>query len=186
MTTHPLRERLDELEKRKEEALHAGSERSVERQHAKGKLLARERIEYLLDPGSFHELDMLARHRAHGMGLEDERPFTAGVITGWGTIDGRRVFLFSQEFTGFRRALGGAMTRATKSGVATFVADDEKSCLDQVRYLLSFLPSNNLEEAPSFASTDDPERLCPELVDLMPDSANKPYDMVKVIEAIVD
>src|SRR5438094_8477175 len=106
MTTHPLRERLDELEKRKEEALHAGSERSVERQHAKGKLLARERIEYLLDPGSFHELDMLARHRAHGMGLEDERPFTDGVITGWGTIDGRKVFLFSQDFTVFGGALG--------------------------------------------------------------------------------
>src|SRR3989440_439665 len=106
MTTHPLRERLDELNKRKEEALHAGSERSVERQHAKGKLLARERIEYLLDPGSFHELDMLARHRAHGMGLEDERPFTDGVITGWGTIDGRKVFLFSQDFTVFGGALG--------------------------------------------------------------------------------
>src|SRR5437763_9597202 len=106
MTEHPLRERLDELSKRKEQALHAGSERSVERQHAKGKLLARERIEYLLDPGSFHELDMLARHRAHGMGLEDERPFTDGVITGWGTIDGRKVFLFAQDFTVFGGALG--------------------------------------------------------------------------------
>src|SRR3954471_20433012 len=106
MTEHPLRERLDELNKRKEQALHAGSERSVERQHAKGKLLARERIEYLLDPGSFHELDMLARHRAHGMGLEDERPFTDGVVTGWGTIDGRKVFLFSQDFTVFGGALG--------------------------------------------------------------------------------
>src|SRR5947199_10354976 len=106
MTTHPLRERLDELNKRKEEALHAGSERSVERQHAKGKLLARERIEYLLDEGSFHELDMLARHRAHGMGLENERPYTDGVVTGWGTIDGRKVFLFSQDFTVFGGALG--------------------------------------------------------------------------------
>src|SRR5438067_5107642 len=106
MTEHPLRERLDELNKRKEEALHAGSERSVERQHAKGKLLARERIEYLLDPGSFHELDMLARHRAHGMGLEETRPYTDGVITGWGTIDGRKVFLFSQDFTVFGGALG--------------------------------------------------------------------------------
>src|SRR6188508_2040655 len=106
MTEHPLRERLDELNKRKEQALHAGSERSVERQHAKGKMLARERIEYLLDPGSFHELDMLARHRAHGMGLEDERPFTDGVITGWGTIDGRKVFLFAQDFTIFGGALG--------------------------------------------------------------------------------
>src|SRR5687768_3891759 len=254
MTEHPLRERLDELNKRKEQALHAGSERSVERQHAKGKLLARERIEYLLDPGSFHELDMLARHRAHGMGLEDERPFTDGVITGWGTIDGRKVFLFSQDFTVYggalgevfaekihkvmdlalsvgapvvgindgagariqegvvslasyggifhrnvlgsgvipqisvimgpcaggavyspaltdfvfmvedtsymfitgpdvvktvtgedvtQQELGGATTHATKSGVSQFTAPDDKACLDQVRYLLSFLPTNN-------------------------------------------
>src|SRR5688572_33011798 len=105
MTDHPLRERLDELNKRKEQALHAGSERSVERQRAKGKMLARERIEYLLDEGSFHELDMLARHRAHTSGIE-ERPYTDGVITGWGTIDGRKVFLFSQDFTVFGGALG--------------------------------------------------------------------------------
>ena len=100
-----MSERLAELAKRKEEALHAGSERSVERQHAKGKMLARERIEYLLDDGSFHELDMLARHRAHDSGLH-ERPYTDGVITGWGTIDGRKVFVFSQDFTVFGGALG--------------------------------------------------------------------------------
>ena len=78
----------------------------MERQHAKGKLTARERIEYLLDEGSFQELDMLARHRAHGMGLEDNRPYTDGVVTGFGTIDGRRVCLFSQDFTVFGGALG--------------------------------------------------------------------------------
>jgi acetyl-CoA carboxylase carboxyltransferase component len=297
MSDHPLRERLDELAKRKEAAYHAGSERSVERQHAKGKMLARERIEYLLDEGSFHELDLLARHRAHGMGLENERPYTDGVITGWGTVDGRKVFLFSQDFTVYGGALGevfaekihkvmdlalsvgapfiglndgagariqegvvslasyggifhrnvqasgvvpqisvilgpcaggavyspaltdfifmvresshmfitgpdvvktvtgedvtleelgGAMTHASKSGVATYVAADEKECLDQVRYLLGFLPSNNLEEGPYFPPTDDPQRTSPELLDLMPDSPNKPYDMVKVVEAIVD
>ena len=297
MSQHPLQERLDELAKRKEEALHAGSERAVERQHAKGKLLARERIEQLLDPGSFHELDMLARHRAHGMGLENDRPYTDGVITGWGTVDGRKVFLFSQDFTVYGGALGevfaekihkvmdlaqsvgapfiglndgagariqegvvslasyggifhrnvqssgvipqisvilgpcaggavyspaltdfifmvretshmfitgpdvvktvtgedvtleelgGAMTHATKSGVATFVSPDERTCLEQVRYLLSFLPANNLEEPPSFTPTDDPERRCPELSELMPDSPNKPYDMVDVIHAVAD
>src|SRR5688572_947491 len=106
MSEHPVQERLDELAKRKEAALHAGSERAVERQHAKGKLLARERIEYLLDPDSFHELDMLACHRAHGMGLENDRPYTDGVVTGWGTIDGRKVFLFSQDFTVYGGALG--------------------------------------------------------------------------------
>ncbi|MGC1512347.1 MAG: acyl-CoA carboxylase subunit beta [Acidimicrobiales bacterium] len=297
MSEHPLRERLEDLAKRREEAYHAGSERSVERQHAKGKMLARERIEYLLDEGSFHELDMLARHRAHGLGLDDERPYTDGVITGWGTIDGRKVFLFSQDFTVFGGALGevfaekihkvmdlaqsvgapmiglndgagariqegvvslasyggifrrnvassgvipqisvvlgpcaggavyspaltdfifmvrdtshmfitgpdvvktvtgedvtleelgGAMTHASKSGVATFVAPDEKTCLDQVRHLLSFMPSNNLEAPPSYHPDDDPQRRCTELVDLMPDSPNKPYDMVKVISAVVD
>jgi acetyl-CoA carboxylase carboxyltransferase component len=294
MSDHPMRERLDELAKRKEEALHAGSERSVERQHARGKMLARERVEYLLDDGSFQELDLLARGRNPGL---PDRPYTDGVITGWGTVDGRKVFLFSQDFTVFggalgevygekihkmmdlavsvgapviglndgggariqegavglasyggifhrnvqasgvvpqisvimgpcaggavyspaltdfmfmvqdtsymfitgpdvvktvtgadvtQQELGGAMTHATRSGVCQYVADDDASCLDAVRYLLSFLPSNNLEEPPWFAPTDDPERRCPELIDLMPDSPNKPYDMIKVIEAVMD
>jgi acetyl-CoA carboxylase carboxyltransferase component len=296
MSEHSLSERIDELNKRKEEAYHAGSERAVERQHSKGKLLARERVEYLLDDDSFHELDLLARHRAHESGIED-RPYTDGVITGWGTIDGRKVFVFSQDFTVFGGALGevfaekihkvmdlalsvgapviglndgagariqegvvslasyggifhrnvqasgvtpqisvvlgpcaggavyspamtdfifmvrekshmfitgpdvvktvtgeevtleelgGAMSHATKSGVATFVSDTEQECLDDVRYLMSFLPSNNLEEPPSFAPTDDPTRQTPELVDLLPDSANLPYDMTEVISAVVD
>ena len=101
-----MAQRLAELKARKEEALHAGSPHAVERQHAKGKMTARERIEYLLDEGSFQELDMLARHRAHGMGLEEKRPYTDGVITGFGTIDGRRVCVFSQDFTVFGGALG--------------------------------------------------------------------------------
>jgi acetyl-CoA carboxylase carboxyltransferase component len=296
MSDHPMTERLAELNKRKEEALHAGSERSVERQHAKGKLLARERIEYLLDEGSFHELDMLARHRAHESGIE-ERPYTDGVITGWGTIDGRKVFIFSQDFTVFGGALGevfaekihkvmdlalsvgvpliglndgagariqegvvslasyggifhrnvlasgvtpqisvilgpcaggavyspamtdfifmvdetshmfitgpdvvktvtgeevtleelgGAKSHATKSGVATFVSPDEKACLDDVKYLFSFLPSNNLETPPELHSGDDPERLCEDLREIMPASPNIPYDMKKVIESVVD
>src|SRR5690606_998117 len=296
MTEHTMAERLSELAKRKEQALHAGSERAVERQHAKGKMLARERIEFLLDPGSFHELDMLARHRAHDSGLA-ERPYTDGVITGWGTINGRKVFIFSQDFTVFGGALGevfaekvhkvmdlaakvgapliglndgagariqegpvslasyggifyrnvlasgvipqisvilgpcaggavyspamtdfifmvkekshmfitgpdvvktvtgeevtleelgGAMAHASKSGVATFVGEDEKAVLDEVRYLLSFLPSNNLEEPPAVAAVDDPMRETPELRDLMPASPNIPYDMKAVIEAVVD
>jgi acetyl-CoA carboxylase carboxyltransferase component len=292
-----MTERLDDLSARKEEALHAGSPRAVERQHEKGKLTARERIDYLLDDGSFCELDMLARHRAHGMGLEENRPYTDGVVTGFGTVDGRRVCVFSQDFTVFGGALGevfaekihkvmdlaastgvpmiglndgagariqegvvslhcyggifhrnvsasgvipqisvilgpcaggavyspamtdfifmvqgtshmfitgpdvvktvtgedvtleelgGAMSHATKSGVATFVSADEKACLDDVRYLLSFLPSNNLESPPPVVTGDDPERECPELVDLMPASPNQPYDMKKVITAVVD
>jgi propionyl-CoA carboxylase beta chain len=82
--------------------------------------------------------------------------------------------------------LGGAMTHATKSGVATFVADDEQSALAQVRYLLSFLPSNNLEDPPHFESDDDPDRACPGIIELIPDAPNKPYDMKKVIAEIFD
>ena len=82
--------------------------------------------------------------------------------------------------------LGGAMSHATKSGVATFVSADEKSCLDEVRDLLSFLPSNNLEEPPDVVPEDDPDRGTPELVDLMPSSPNQPYDMKKVVESVVD
>jgi acetyl-CoA carboxylase carboxyltransferase component len=288
--------KLRDLEARKEQALHAGSPRSVERQHEKGKLLARERIDALLDTGSFHELDLLARHRAHAAGLE-ERPYTDGVITGWGTIDGRKVFVFSQDFTVFGGALGevfaekihklmdlalkvgapviglndgagariqegvvslasyggifhrnvqasgvipqisvilgpcaggavyspamtdfifmvretshmfitgpdvvktvtgedvtleelgGAMSHASKSGVATFVSQDEHACLQDVRYLLSFLPQNNLTDPPPSESTDDPTRLCESLRSILPASANQPYDMKKVVAEIVD
>src|ERR1700733_14164758 len=294
---HSMAERLAELEERKNEALHAGSERAVERQHSKGKMTARERIEYLLDEGSFQELDMLARHRAHGMGLEENRPYTDGVITGFGTIDKRRVCVFSQDFTVFGGALGevfaekihkvmdlaesigvpmiglndgagariqegvvslhsyggifyrnvqasgvvpqvsvimgpcaggavyspaitdftfmvegtshmfitgpdvvktvtgedvtleelgGAMSHATKSGVAAFVSPDEKACLDDVRHLLSFLPSNNLEEPPVELSGDEPDRQVTELIDFLPTSPNQPYDMKRIITAVVD
>src|SRR3954468_13523470 len=277
---HPLHERVEDLRRRKQEALAPGSERSIERQHSRGKMLARERIDYFLDEGSFHELDGLARSRTPGA---TERPYTDGVITGWGTIDGRQVFVFSQDFTIFGGALGevfaekihkvmdmalkvgapvvgindgagariqegpvslasyggifhrnvmasgvtpqisvimgpcaggavyspaltdfifmvkershmfitgpdvvktvtgeevtleelgGAMSHASKSGVCTFVADDEETVLEEVRYLLSFLPSNNLDEPPALASTDDPARETPELRDLMPASPN--------------
>src|SRR5436190_16318899 len=108
---HPITERLEQLGKLKEEALHAGSEAAVRRQHDKGKLTARERIDLLLDPGSFVELDMLARHRAHGFGIEQNRPLTDGVVTGWGTVDGRKVFVFSQDFTIFGGALGEVLDR---------------------------------------------------------------------------
>ena len=292
-----MAERLAELENRRAQARMAGGESAIERHHAKGKMTARERIEYLLDDGSFQELDMLARHRAHGMGLEENRPFTDGVITGFGTIDGRKVCVFSQDFTVFGGALGevfaekihkimdlslslglpmiglndgagariqegvvslhsyggifarnvkssgvipqisvimgpcaggavyspamtdfifmvnetshmfitgpdvvktvtgeevtleqlgGAMSHARKSGVTHFVLPDEQSCLDEVRYLLSFLPTNNMEEPPRGAITDDPNRLCEDLRTILPESANQPYDMKKVIASVVD
>jgi acetyl-CoA carboxylase carboxyltransferase component len=291
-----MQAKLDDLRVRKEQAFRAGSQRSVDRQHEKGKMLARERLETLLDPGSFHELDLLARHRAHAAGLE-ERPYTDGVITGWGTIDGRKVFVFSQDFTVFGGALGevfaekihklmdlalkvgapviglndgagariqegvvslasyggifhrnvqasgvipqisvilgpcaggavyspamtdfifmvretshmfitgpdvvktvtgeevtleelgGAMSHASKSGVATFVSADEQTCLQDVRYLLSFLPQNNLTEPPGQEVTDDPNRSCDALRSILPTSPNQPYDMKKVVAEVVD
>jgi acetyl-CoA carboxylase carboxyltransferase component len=296
-TPHPVEERLAELATMREEALHAGSASAVERQHARGKLTARERIDQFLDPDSFVELDMLARHRAHGFGIEQTRPLTDGVVTGWGTVAGRKVFVFAQDFTVFGGALGevfaekihkvmdlaesvgapmiglndgagariqegvvsldayggiffrnvkasgvipqvsvimgpcaggavyspamtdfvfmvkgtshmfitgpdvvktvtgedvtqeelgGAMTHASKSGVATFVAEDEAACIEQVRYLLSFLPQNNLEDPPYYEPTDEPDRLCDEIVSLIPDSPNQPYDIKKVISQVVD
>jgi acetyl-CoA carboxylase carboxyltransferase component len=296
MAQHSMQERLDDLERRRQEALHPAPERTVQRQREKGKMLARERIDYLLDPGSFVEYDMFARHRALDSGIE-ERPYTDGVIIGTGTVDGRQVAVFAQDFTVFGGALGevfgekiqkimdlslklgipmvglndgagariqegvvaldayggifyrnvqasgvipqisvilgpcaggavyspamtdfifmvretshmfitgpdvvktvtgeevtleelgGARSHASKSGVATFVSEDEKQCLDDVKVLLSFLPSNNLEEPPQAVSGDDPERRCTELYDIMPTSPNVPYDMKKVIETVVD
>jgi acetyl-CoA carboxylase carboxyltransferase component len=264
-----VKEKLEELERRRQAAVHAGSETAVERQHSRGKMTARERIEYLLDAGSFQELDMLARSRADGAS-QRERAYTDGVVTGFGTVDGKKVCLFSQDFTVnggtlgevsgekihkvidlatsigvpligindgggarvqegvvalhyyggiFKRnvaasgvvpqisvimgscaggavyspaitdfvfmvqgtaqmfitgpdvvktvtgedvsleELGGALTHATKSGVASFVAPDEKSCLDRVRQLLSYLPSNN---------------------------PHQPYDMKQLVRALLD
>jgi acetyl-CoA carboxylase carboxyltransferase component len=101
-----VEEKRDRLRALRDEALHAGSQKAVERQHAKGKLTARERLDLLLDPDSFVELDMFTRHRAHGFGLEDNRPWGDGVVTGHGTIDERRVFVFSQDFTVFGGSLG--------------------------------------------------------------------------------
>ncbi|CAN5700570.1 acyl-CoA carboxylase subunit beta [soil metagenome] len=292
-----IRERLDELTKRREEALLAGGEPAVERQHERGKLTARERIERLVDPRSFVETDTLVRHRSHGFGIESKRPPGDAVVTGWGTVDGRKVFVFAEDFTVFggslsevvaekickimdlsletgapliglkdsggariqegaaslagygyifdrnvrssgvvpqisaimgpcaggavyspaitdftfmvsetshmfitgpdvikavtgeevsQEELGGAMSHASKSGVAHFVASDDDDCLEQIRYLLSFLPANNFESPPYFPPTDDPQRSCDELLDLIPESPNKPYDMHQVIASVFD
>src|SRR5580658_9412375 len=91
--------RLAELEKRKGEAQAAGTERAIEAQRARGKMTARERVDTLLDKGSFQELDTLVRHRAYGVGLDNNRPYTDGVVTGFGTVNGRRIAVFSQDFT---------------------------------------------------------------------------------------
>src|SRR5437763_7685998 len=290
-------EKLGLLEQRRDEAIHSASESAVEKQHAKGKLTARERIEKLLDPGSFQELDTFVRHGTYDFEMQKNRPWGDAVVTGHGTIDGRPVAVFSQDFTVFGGSLGevmaekmckvmdlaakigcpvigindsggariqegvvslgaygdvfvrnvqcsgvipqislimgpcaggavyspamtdfifmvketshmfitgpdviktvtgeeptfeelgGAMTHNTKSGVAHFASEDEDACLEDTRYLFSFLPQNNLEKPPRVQPTDDPNRMDAELDTVAPDSHNKPYDMRAVSHLIVD
>jgi acetyl-CoA carboxylase carboxyltransferase component len=292
-----VEQRIEEVRARKAEAELGGGEDAIGRQRQRGKLTARERLGKLLDPGSFHETDMLARHRSHGFGIEGKRPYGDGVVTGWGTLEGRKVFVFAQDFTVFggslgevhaekickildlaletgapviglndsggariqegapslagyayifdrnvrssgvipqisvvlgpcaggavyspaitdfvfmcedtahmfitgpeviravtgeevtHEELGGAMTHATKSGVAHFVGTDEEHTLRLVRYLMSFLPANNLEDPPYFAPSDDPERREARLRELLPDAPNKAYDMGELIRLVVD
>jgi propionyl-CoA carboxylase beta chain len=296
---HPptVEERIEHLRDLQDKARQGGGPDAIERQHARGKLTARERLELLLDEGSFVETDRLARHRLGTFGLDRVRPYTDGVVTGWGTIDGRKVFVFSQDFTVFGGSLGevmsekickvmdlavsvgapvigindsggariqegaaslagygfifdrnvrasgvvpqislimgpcaggavyspaitdfvfmvkgtshmfitgpdvirtvtgeevtfeelgGATTHASRSGIASFIADDEADCLAQVRYLLSFLPPNNLEDPPAYAPTDDPDRRDESLNTVIPDSPRAPYDMKDVIHRVVD
>jgi acetyl-CoA carboxylase carboxyltransferase component len=288
-----LRAQLDGLRAQ----ILAGEKKAVERQHALGKHVARERLDLLLDPDSFIEIDMYRRHQASGMKVSENRPYTDGVVAGSGTIDGRRVFVYAQDFTIsggslgaahaakihkvmdlameagapliglndsggariqegvmaldgyggiFRRhvaasgvipqisvvlgpcaggaayspaltdftfmvrdtaqmyltgpdvvaavtgeqvshaELGGADVHGSRSGVATFVHDDEESCFADVRYLVSLLPSNNLEPAPAFPSRGAESDERPELASLVPAEPNQPYDMLSVISEIVD
>jgi propionyl-CoA carboxylase beta chain len=289
--------KLERLEELREEAANAASPKAVDRQRAAGKLLARERLERLLDPGSFVELDRYVRHRNPHFDMMERRPYGDAVVTGYGTIFGRRVFVFSQDFTIFGGSLseafaekickvmdmavkngcpiigindsggariqegvvslagyaeifwrnvqasgvipqislvmgpcaggavyspamtdfvfmveatsymfitgpdvvktvtgeevtfeelGGAATHASKSGVAQFMAADEEACLEDARYLLSFLPQNNLDSAPFSAPTDPPDREDAELDSLIPDSPQKPYEMRDVIRRVFD
>jgi propionyl-CoA carboxylase beta subunit len=289
--------KLRRLEELREAALHAGSEKAVARQREAGKLLARERVERLLDAGSFVELDRYVRHRESNFGMMERRPYGDAVVTGYGTVFGRRTFVFSQDFTVFGGSLsevfaekivkvmdmaarfgcpvvgindsggariqegvvslagyaeifwrnvqcsgvvpqislvmgpcaggavyspaitdfvfmvegssymfitgpdvvrtvtgeevtfeelGGAATHAAKSGVAHFTAPDEESCLEDARYLLSFLPQNNVDPPPFFEPSDPRDREEPGLDTAVPDSPNKPYDMKGVIEKVVD
>src|SRR4051795_8423994 len=102
-------ERLAYLRELREQAIHSASEEAVEKQHAKGKLTARERVQKLLDPGSFEELDTFVRHRTYEFDMQKRRPYGDAVVTGWGTIVGRPVAVFSQDFTVFGGSLGEVM-----------------------------------------------------------------------------
>ena len=290
-------DKLALLESLRQDAGKGPGTHAVEKQHAKGKYTARERVHKLLDPGSFQELDAFVRHRTTDFNMQKNRPWGDAVITGHGTIDGRRVCVFSQDFTviggspgevmaakickvmdlaakigcpligindsgGARiqegvvslggygdvfyrnvhcsgvipqislimgpcaggavyspamtdfifmvkgtshmfitgpeviktvtgeepsfEELGGAMTHNTKSGVAHFASEDEDACLEDTRYLLSFLPQNNLEIPPRVAPTDDRFRMDEALDSVVPDNPHKPYDMRDVIRLVVD
>jgi len=279
------------------EQIRAGDERATAAQRAKGKLTAYERVELLLDPGSFTEIDQLRRHRATGFDLERRRPYTDGVVAGWGTVEGRTVFVYAHDFRIFGGSLGEAhaakihkvmdlalsagaplvglndgagariqegvtalagyggiferhcrasgvipqisvilgpcaggaayspaltdfvfMVRGTAqmfitgpdvvnavtgedvthdglggadvhgglSGVASFVYDDEQTCLHAVRYLLSMLPANNCEAPPAMFTGDPPDRRCDEVATLIPADPRRSYDMGQVLEQIAD
>src|SRR5437588_570710 len=178
-------EKLAQLQELRQAALHSAPE-AEEKQHARGKYTARERIEKLLDPGSFQELDTFVRHRTYDFDMQKNRPWGDAVVTGHGTIDGRTVCVFSQDFTVFGGSLGEVMSQNTKSGVAHFASEDEDACLEDCRYLISFLPQNNMQTVPRVAPSDDPQRMDPELDHVVPDNPNKPYDMRDVVRHIVD
>jgi len=289
-----LRSRLDEMNAR---ALVGGGEDRIKKQHDAGKLTARERIDVLLDPGSFVEFDRFVTHRCNEFGMQEHKVLGDGVVTGHGLVDGRKVFVFAQDFTVFggslsgayaqkickvmdlamkvgapviglndsggariqegveslagyadiflrntlasgvvpqisavmgpcaggavyspaitdfilmvegtsymfitgpdvikavtheevtKEDLGGASAHATKSGVCHLTAPDDKTCLAQVRELLSFLPSNNHEDPPFKATTDPPLREVPALDTMIPTESNRPYDVKEVVRAVVD
>ena len=110
--------KLDRLEEMREQAHQGGGQRRIDAQHAKGKLTARERLELLLDPGSFYEIDEFVTHRATGFGMEEKRFLGDGVVTGWGTIDGRLVYVFAQDFT----VMGGSLGQAHGAKICKVMA----------------------------------------------------------------
>ncbi len=288
---------MAELEDRNRRAEEAGGKARVEKQHAAGKMTARERVETLLDPGSFEEFDRLVTHRSRDFGMEENLIPGDGVVTGYGRIDGRLVYFFAQDFTVFggslsetyaekickvmdlamkmgapilglndsggariqegvvslagyadiflrntlasgvvpqisaimgpcaggavyspaitdftimvrdtsymfvtgpdviktvtheqvtKEELGGAMTHNEVSGVAHFVAEDDRHCLQLMRRLLSYLPSNNLEEPPLVATSDPPDREDESLDRLVPEEPDRPYDIKELIRSVMD
>ncbi len=290
-------QQLKQLEKLEKDSLLGGGENRIKSQHERGKLTARERIDLLMDEGSFVEIDRFARHRSRDFGLEKQRYLGDGVITGYGYVDGRLVYVFSQDFTVFggslseafaekickimdmamkvgapviglndsggariqegvvslggyadiflrntlasgvipqisaimgpcaggavyspaitdftlmvkntsymfvtgpnvvktvtheevsAEALGGASTHASKSGVAHFACGSEIEAIDKIKKLLSYIPSNNMEDPPRMATGDKPDRADEKLDTLIPEDSNRPYDMKDVISLIVD
>ena len=292
-----MQEKVELLQQKQQKVLLGGGQKRIEKQHASGKLTARERIGMLLDPGTFVELDQFVTHRCTNFGMEKEEAPGEGVVTGYGTVDGRLVYVFAQDFTviggslgemhaakivkvqdlamkmgaplvglndsggariqeavdalsGYGKIfyrntlasgvipqisvimgpcaggavyspaltdfiymvknssqmfitgpqvikattseevtaedLGGAMSHNTRSGVAHFATENDEECMKHVRYLLGFLPSNNLDDSPIVDTGDSPDRAEEGLKTLLPDNPNQPYNMKDVIGMIVD
>src|SRR2546426_3102973 len=292
-----MTQRLDELKKKGEQAKLGGGPEKIESQHSRGKMTARERIEALVDPGSFVEIDRFVVHQTTDFGMAEKKILGDGVVTGHGRIGGRLVYLFSHDFTTFGGSLGemfarkvtkimdmalktgvpviglndsggariqegvvslggyaeiffrnvvasgvipqisvilgpcaggavyspaitdfvimakgtsymfitgpevikavtgeevsfeelgGATAHAEKSGVAHFAADTEREALGLVRRILSYTPSNNVDDPPHLELRDDPERQDPELATIVPSESDKPYDMRDVITRVMD
>ncbi|MDT3435357.1 acyl-CoA carboxylase subunit beta [Haloarcula sp. 1CSR25-25] len=288
---------VEELRQKRAAAELGGGEARIEAQHEKGKMTARERIDFLVDDGTFNEVDPFVEHRSTNFGMEEKRFAGDAVVTGYGSVDGRKVFLFAHDFTvlggsvgevvadkickvmdraiengvpviglndsggariqegvdslvGFakiferntkasglipqisaimgpcaggatyspaltdftfmvqdtshmfitgpdvietvtgeqvsKEELGGAGSHSTKSGVAHFSYPSEEEALENIRRLLSYLPANNMEDPPRVKPWDDPDRELPGVTDIVPSAPRKPYDMTKVIDAIVD
>jgi len=290
-------DKIQELNKKREAIMQGGGEDRIKKQHASGKMTARERLNLLFDEGSFVEIDAFVKHRCTEFGMQNVETPGEGVVTGYGTVDGRLVFAFAQDFTvaggslgemhakkickvmdmalkmgapligindsgGARiqegvdalsgygnifyrntiasgvipqisvimgpcaggavyspaltdfvfmvdktsqmfitgpqvikavtgeevtpEELGGAMTHNSISGVAHFISPDERQCIEDIKRLLSFLPSNNMENAPEYECQDDLNRIEEKLNEIVPDNPNKAYDMKEIITAIVD
>jgi len=290
-------DKIQELNKKREAIMQGGGEKRIQKQHESGKLTARERLDLLFDEGSFVEIDAFVKHRCTEFGMQDVDAPGEGVVTGYGTVDGRLVYAFAQDFTVvggslgemhakkickvmdmalkmgaplvgindsggariqegvdalsgygnifFRNTiasgvipqisvimgpcaggavyspaltdfifmvdktsqmfitgpqvikavtgeevtseeLGGAMTHNSVSGVAHFISPDERQCIEEIKRLLSFLPSNNMESAPEFDCEDDLNRIEDKLNEIVPDNPNKAYDMKEIITTIVD
>jgi propionyl-CoA carboxylase beta chain len=292
-----LEQHLEELERRKRESELGGGQQRIDRQHNEGKLTARERVSLLFDPGSFQELDQLVVHRSTDFGMEKQRVPGDGVVTGYGTINGRLVYAFAQDFTVFggslsethaakivkimdmavkngapviglndsggariqegvvslggyadiflrntlasgvvpqisaimgpcaggavyspaitdfilmvkktsymfvtgpdviktvtheevtKEKLGGADTHNQISGVAHFAADSDEDCLATIRELLSYMPSNNMEDPPRAQTRDDINRVDVNLDSFIPENPNQPYDIRELIQTVAD
>src|SRR5439155_191602 len=189
----PSERQINLLRKRKYDAMHRGGDPD-DKQHPKGKLTARERIELLVDPGSFTELDAFAVHRTEAFGMGEKKIPGDGVVTGYGAVDGRGYMFITGpevirvttgEKVGFDE-LGGAQVHNIKSGVAHFLHESEAEAFAGVRRLLSYLPGSNRERPPSSRPSDDPQRRDGSLQSLIPENPHQPYDMKAAISAIVD